>query len=435
MIAAAIAILMTPSLADAQPKPPKPVKIAAKDTARGMADTPAMVQALGISCQVANARLLQEGKDPKTKVTTGLYEVACAGAPGFILQGETGKKPVTFDCIKINSTPVKEQNGVACVLPENLDHVAAMATVVKKSPVPCVPTNARGIGANDSATFMEVVCQDGNGYIVTTSSPIDLAKPVELQPCIIYDERTDILRCTLTDKASRSAQIDRYVAESKVACTVKERRYAATAKDGSIYYETSCTEGKGFIYHVASDGKVADAVDCAKSTMVTCTLTNAREAATEQASTYTRLAKANGSNCDVDKYGVLPVPGTVEVVELVCKDGSGGIALFEASGKGAVYDCGHALAKGYQCSNLNKPGLGYAELTADLKKQDVKTCEVSNARLAATKTSKGTALIEVACADGLKGYMIEYNPTPTLTVVGATGCAFWGGDCKLPGNT
>ena len=57
---------------------------------------------------------------------------------------------------------------------------------------------------------------------------------------------------------------------------------------------------------------------------------------------------------------------------------------------------------------------------------------VSNARPAA-KTAKGTIYVEVACTDGYKGYMIEYNPNP-VTAIGATGCAFAGG-CKLPGNT
>jgi len=40
----------------------------------------------------------------------------------------------------------------------------------------------------------------------------------------------------------------------------------------------------------------------------------------------------------------------------------------------------------------------------------------------------------VACADGGKGYMVEYNTTPTVTAVDARTCAFAGG-CKLPGNT
>jgi hypothetical protein len=50
------------------------------------------------------------------------------------------------------------------------------------------------------------------------------------------------------------------------------------------------------------------------------------------------------------------------------------------------------------------------------------------------RTQKGTTLVEVACADGLKGYVLEYNATPTVTAVGATGCAF-AGNCQLPGNT
>jgi len=74
----------------------------------------------------------------------------------------------------------------------------------------------------------------------------------------------------------------------------------------------------------------------------------------------------------------------------------------------------------------------YPTLTADLRRFDVKSCTVSNARLAA-KTAKGTIMLEVACSDGLKGYMIEYAANP-VKAVGATGCAFAAG-CKLPGNT
>ena len=108
----------------------------------------------------------------------------------------------------------------------------------------------------------------------------------------------------------------------------------------------------------------------------------------------------------------------------------GGIGIFPASGKGQVLDCGRALAIGYKCS-LTKDS-GYAALTEDLRKFNQKTCVVSNARVSG-KTTKGTILIEVACSDGYKGYMIEYNTTPTVTAVGATGCGFAGG-CKLPGN-
>jgi hypothetical protein len=42
--------------------------------------------------------------------------------------------------------------------------------------------------------------------------------------------------------------------------------------------------------------------------------------------------------------------------------------------------------------------------------------------------------VEVACADKLKGYMIEYQSAPKVSAVNVIGCAF-AGNCKLPGNT
>ena len=59
-------------------------------------------------------------------------------------------------------------------------------------------------------------------------------------------------------------------------------------------------------------------------------------------------------------------------------------------------------------------------------------CAVSNVRIIG-KTATGTSYLETACADGLKGYILEYSPLP-FTPVAVTGCAF-SKDCKLPGNT
>src|SRR5206468_711745 len=116
-----------------------------------------------------------------------------------------------------------------------------------------------------------------------------------------------------------------------------------------------------------------------------------------------------------------PMRGNDEVVELACKSGSGAIGIFPATGKGQILDCGHALAAGYKCSLSKSPG--YDALTGDLRKFNQKSCTVSNARVSG-KTTKGTVMVEVACSDGYKGYMIEYNTAPTVTAVGATSCAF-----------
>ena len=91
-----------------------------------------------------------------------------------------------------------------------------------------------------------------------------------------------------------------------------------------------------------------------------------------------------------------------------------------------MLDCDHALVAGYRCA----PGkANYSGLTADLKKLGKPDCAVSEIQLR-TKNPKGNLQIEVACKDGLAGYVVEYsNP---LTPVEAIGCRLT--SCGLPAN-
>ncbi|MDX5331759.1 MAG: hypothetical protein LPK04_11250, partial [Caulobacteraceae bacterium] len=89
---------------------------------------------------------------------------------------------------------------------------------------------------------------------------------------------------------------------------------------------------------------------------------------------------------------------------------------------------------GYRCG-LNDQATTYPILTADLKKMGRDSCEVSAQRMVG-KTADGSAYIEVACADGLAGYMLQYKQNP-IAVTEALGCAFAkgiAGGCQLPGN-
>jgi hypothetical protein len=265
--------------------------------------------------------------------------------------------------------------------------------------------------------------------------PFDSAKPVQPQNCLMYDDAETNIKCALADKASRMAVVDKYIAAANNGCAVKDKRFVGVSKDNSIFYEASCQDGKGYIYKVSAAGALAETYECAKATSILggCTLTDARQAQNEQAALYTRLATNAGGKCDVEKYALFPSRNPrEEVVEMVCKGGPGAIGIFPAGGKGQVVDCGRAPVAGYKCS-LGTDNTGYSSLTADLKKFNYNSCEVSNSRVVG-KTEKGTTYVEVACADKLKGYMIEYQSAPTVTAVQAIGCAF-AGNCKLPGNT
>jgi hypothetical protein len=433
---ALFAAVLAPVAVMSAPKAAAPA-VSPEQKKQGMADAPALVQAAGLPCQVSDARFIGKQEDKKAKTSTTFYEVACGQSMGFILQAPQGGTTTAFTCIEADTpTPDGKAPSLPCILAGNSDPKAQLAPLLAKGGAPtCVPEKARGIGQSKSNTFIEVACQGGAGYVLVASSPLDASKEAEAQNCLNFDEGTGNIKCTLSDKSVRLAVVDRYAKAGSPTCVVKDRRYIAATKDNFTFFEASCQDGKGYFYKVDSKDNVVQTLDCAKvqGMLGGCQLTDSREAATEQAGLYTKLAKNAGSTCDVAKYASFPNRGNEEVVELSCKDGSSVIGIFPGSGKGQVFDCGRALAAGYKCS-LGKPDAGYAALTSDLKKYaPTTTCVVSNSRLAA-KTAKGTVLVEVACADKYKGYMIEYQTTPTVSAVAATGCTFTG-SCKLPGNT
>jgi hypothetical protein len=431
LVAVLCAAVLAPAAVISAPKAAAPVSDAQRK--QGMAEAPAVVQAAGLGCQVSDARFIGKASDPKTKTETVYYEVACGQSMGYVLQAPKGGQASAFSCIElapVAGQPAKE-GALSCALPGNSDPKAQLAPLLAKAGVQCVPEKARGIGQTKTNTFLEVACQGGAGYVVIASSPLDTAKPAEAQNCLNFDDQGGNVKCELTDKATRLAVVDSIAKSANNGCVVKDRRFVGNAKDGADFYEAACQDGKGYMFKV-SKGALAQTWGCGQASNILggCTLTDSRQATAEQAALYTKLAHNAGSPCDVDHYALFPMQGNNEVVELACKNGSGGVGIFPASGKGQVLDCGHALAAGYKCS-LTKDG-GFASLTEDLRKFNQKTCTVSNARVSG-KTAKGTIMVEVACADGYKGYMIEYNTTPTISAVGATGCAFAGG-CKLPGN-
>lgn len=439
LLAALIVAVMAPATAMAQRLPAAggttkivPSTISAQSRKDGMKDAPALLQqAPGVSCQVSDARLA--GTVPPDKKTGSLggkvYEIACGeGGVGFIAMASVTGPPVLLSCV-LNNYPA-DMPAVApnpCILPANLDLRPALLAFAKKAKVPCDPDRIRGVGANANNTFYEVSCPDGAGYIVVgASSPLDINKSATMTNCLAYDTGESALKCKLNEPAKRLAAADRLGGLAN-KCVVKDRRYIGLLTDNTEGYEFACADGKGYIYKINSAGAVAETLDCARVSAGNCTLTDTRAATAEQAGLYTKLAKNAGSNCQVAKYAIFPPAGDKEVVELVCADGAGAIGMFPATGKGMVLDCGHALVAGYKCS-LGK--VDYAGLTADLRKFDKKECTVSSVG-SPLKAANGGIHLEVACSDGLPGYMIEFTDPQTPKDVQA--CTF-SSSCVLPTN-
>jgi hypothetical protein len=429
LLAALIVMMMAPAAAMAAT--PKAPAIAVSPEARkaGMADAPALVAAASLPCKVTDARLI--GKAPPDKKTgspgSSLYEVACDAAPGFLLQTAAAGPPNAFSCILVNypADPATKTN-TPCILPTNLELKPAVATLLSSAKVNCAPDGIRGIGQTANNTLIEVSCPGGVGYVVTASAPLDIAKPASATNCLAYDAASGNIKCTLATPAVRLAVVDNLAKTANNGCVVKDRRFVGLFTDGTEGFEVSCEGGKGYIFKV-SQGAIKETLDCAKVPGGTCTLTDTRAATAEQAGLYTKLAKNSGSNCNVSRYAIFPAKGDTEVVELVCADGSGAIGMFPATGKGVVLDCGHALVAGYKCT-LGKAD--YASLTADLRKFDKKECVVSSVGQP-LKGADGAIRLEVACSDGLPGYMISFSDPQTPKE--AVACSF-AGNCVLPTN-
>ena len=409
--------------------------------AKGMAAAPALVSAAGSDCQVADARFVGEAVDPKTKVKTTLYEVACTGSEGMLVEQVAGQPTASlFTCMEAAGAAAAGNKGAnQCILPGNADPKAGIVPFLAKSGVVCTPDKIRAIGHSPTNTFFEVSCHEGApGYILELTSPLRLDKPATAQPCIMFDP-TNNIHCELTDRAAQMAMVDRLVTASGKPCTIKDRGFLGVAPSGKSYYEAACQDGKGFVIEQNANGSYSRAIDCASADAIAggCKLTDTRQAKTEQSGLYTQLAKKAGFDCAVSGYAPFSVdmPGK-EVVELACSNRpDGGIAIFPISGgTGEVYDCAHSELKSLRCS-LTKPAAAYPRLTADLKTLGKATCTVSHSRVVGVSAEQ-QGYIEVACSDGLPGYMIAYSMatlTPKTTLVCAEAKSLSGG-CNLPGN-
>ncbi|HLY80346.1 MAG TPA: hypothetical protein VKQ70_13275 [Caulobacteraceae bacterium] len=431
---------VTSYAATAKPAAAKPID--PDSIKKGMAAAPGVITQAGLDCQLANARLLGKSTDPKTKVSSTYYELACVNQEGFIVAtpDKAGTPVAIYTCLEAANNP---GSGAQCVLPQNADPKQGLAALVAKSKPNCQITNARAIGqATDrTATVFEVACQGGPGYSIQSSFPVSASKPATFEPCFAISPSSP-MKCTLTDDATSAAYVSSIVAKMGKPCTLKDRRYVGATSDGSNYFEVACQDGKGYMVEQLANGDVKPAIDCAIADNIGggCTLTNARQAESEQDGLYTKLAHAAGYNCDVSRYAPfnVDVPGH-EVVELACSNRpDGAVAIFPASSteKAQIYDCAHSEVAGYRCS-FTGADAAVTTLTADLNKLGKTSCVVSGSRFIA-KTADGQGFVEVSCADGNPGFVISYTVGPPVAPKEALGCAVAKdilGGCQMPQNT
>jgi len=413
---------------------------AAKDAATETV-TP-LVQAAGLSCTPVAARV-GGGVMTSDKQPAKIYEVACSEGMGFVLIAKDPNKdkpaeaPTAYTCMQADAPGADgKPTPLYCKLPQNAHPETGLQPLVAQTGRGCQIDKARMIGLGATQTYYEIACKDGTGFIMTT--PIKAGGPaVTATTCLAFGESSKV-KCTLTTPAAQLAVVDGLAAATG-KCTAKDKRYVATDVAGTDYYEVACTDGKGYILHADASGKLKETIDCAVASNIAggCTMTDSRAALTQQTALYTDLSKKAGFDCDVSRYGPIPVSDKAnEVVELECSNRpDGGIGVFPIhGGKPRIFDCVRSVTEGYRCS-FTKDEAVLPKLNAHLRGLNKASCVVNGARPFGANAEND--YIEVSCADGGAGWVVVYpkaSETPSGVLTCTQAASYGTGGCKLPTN-
>jgi hypothetical protein len=398
-----------------------------------MKDAPALVQAAGLTCTVADARLIAAGD----KDHPSFYEVACQDGAGYVLAAKPkAPTPDVYSCVIFAGPgPDGKKSNIECELPGNANPAAGLKSVLAKAGPACVPDKARYVGSSSGVDVFEVSCAGLPGYILQ----VPKSGPPTAVNCISQTGDNDI-KCTLTPPEQQTAYLGSLASGADASCTVKDRRYVGSTADNNDFYEIACASGKGYMLQTSPDGKLVKASNCISAVAASigggCTLADYRQAMTQQNGLYSSLAKKAGFDCDVSRYADFPDATNPEIVELACSNRpDGGVGVFPTTGPGHVHDCIRSEAEGYKCS-FTPEAADYPALTAQLKAKGKGSCVVSGARPVG-QTAEKADLIEVACADGGPGWVLVYDanaslPNELLNCQQAASTA--GSGCQLPTN-
>jgi TonB family protein len=392
-----------------------------------------LVKLAGLPCTITDSRFIIRSQ-LANGVKASFHEVACQEGLGWVVISRSSAPMVdTQDCLSAGRpSPTGTPSFLSCTLAANLNPTAALTPLMTKTGRDCTVDKARAIGTKSNQAFFEVACQDGAGFVLQV--PRASGGVLKADSCLALDQASAAVKCELTTAEQRAAVIDRLVADGGKPCAVKSRRYIGATADHTDVVEVACTEGGGYVMQIDHTGKLKSEVDCIHS--ADCKLTDTGPALARQNSAYGALARAAGFDCEVSRYADYPVnkPG-LQVVELQCSNRpDGGVGIFQAGAKGRVVDCVRAQTEGYRCA-LTKEETVYPALTAQLMARGKGSCVVSGARGAA-HTLAGEELVEVACANGAPGWVLDYPPNALRpgSLLNCSAMAKSAAPCALPTN-
>lgn len=300
----------------------------------------------GSDCVVNNAQLFG------STTAISAYEVACTNGAGQILTisnpRSDASKITTAPCVAIASVLA----GVNCSLTTPEGNAAPILALAAKSDKACPVKSQRYVGGtNAGASFYEIACENGSGYMIQANAKGELERTLScVQAAGIGGG------CTLTDAAgaiaSANAGYSALIKAGGFDCNVSKFR-AFQPKAGSPIneiIEAGCDNRPESVFALISGGK-AEVMNCVRAQVegYSCGYSKPEDAyklLTEN------LRAAGRTTCDVSGARTMGVGRAAAYVEVACSDGVPGFVLSYPLGVGKpteAISCGQATNIGGGC--------------------------------------------------------------------------------------
>ena len=249
--------------------------------AKAKAQSVKLVDALQLSCEISDAQLVVAGtRRPASggkDIDTRVYEVACSGGMGYLLETQGTEKPIGISCVSAEEARAADvakgkEPGFFCELPENKDVYAMVASLIEAGAgAPCAVSNLQLFGRSVStqSEYTEVVCKDGKGFLLRIPLPGSQAKSTATS---CADAARQGIKCRLTDAGPTETPVTLEtfkgaLADHGVSCTIGQIRLVGQEDHLKRYVvEYRCTDqAAGMVAFIPLQGNANpyEVEDCA----------------------------------------------------------------------------------------------------------------------------------------------------------------------------
>jgi len=328
-------------------------------------------------------------------------------------------------------------------IPEGLNSTEADVMDMLKAPVrradpSCEIDHARAIASTETADVYEVGCTNHTGFLLSIGVPQTATSTLEVNGCLPRLAQPGPKLCTFTTLEQNMAPFKDLAAKAARPCDSTAQRFVG--ETGSSYYlEYACPDKSGFMLETDRKGAIKTQIPCTQASRLGggCTLSEVAEAGASLLATLSTAAKGAGLDCNVAKSSEFPKRADYDATEFTCSNRPAGGVLVKTPTKTVVFNCLRARVEGMRCS-LNDEKLAYPAITNELKTaknvtKNYTSCEVNGGT--ALGLTAANAYLEVTCADGTPGFVMQYdlgNPDPS-DILTCREAGFLGG-CRMAPN-